>query len=96
MAVRCPFVAAFILTVKDGGRIFLRNVYTHRQVNTASHMSTEVLEIFCSCPQRLQKIGSTLRAEAVFIPGSLLRRVIAGNVLFAFICSTGRVFYHVP
>jgi hypothetical protein len=63
--------------------------------STWRHTSTEVLETFCSGPQRLHKIRSTLRAEAIFIPGSLLRRVIEENVLFDFICSTGRVFYHV-
>jgi hypothetical protein len=59
-------------------------------------LSTEVLEIFCSGPQDLQKINSTLRAEAIFIPGSWLRLVAEESVLFDFICPTGRVFYHVP
>jgi hypothetical protein len=52
--------------------------------------------MFCSGPQRLQKIRSTLIAEAIFISGSSLRRVAEENLLFDFICSTGRVFYHVP
>jgi len=94
--VRGPVGAALIIRVKDGGIIFLRNVNTHRQVNTTSHLITEVLDMFCSGPQRLQKIRSTLRAEAIFITGSSLRRVTEDNVLFDFICSTGRVFYHVP
>jgi hypothetical protein len=95
-AVRDTVGVAVILRVEDGGRIFLRDVNTHRQVNTASHLSTEVLEIFCFGPQVLQKISSTFRAEAIFIPGRWLRRVAEENVLFDFICSTGRAFYHVP
>jgi len=94
--VRGPVGAAVILWVEGEDRIFLRNDNTHRQVNTASHLRTEVLEIFCFCSQRLQKIRSTLRAETIFIRGSLSRRVTEKNVLFDFICSTGRVFYHVP
>jgi hypothetical protein len=61
--------------------MFLRNGNTRRQVNTASHLSTEVLEMFCSGPRRLQKMRSTLRAEAIFILGSLLRCVTEENVL---------------
>jgi hypothetical protein len=43
-AARGPVGPALILRVKGEGRIFLRNDNTHRQVNTASHLSTEVLE----------------------------------------------------